>query len=156
MSDTMTVAQAFDAAVAMEESARQVHLRLAEKFDAVAGARAGEFFRSLADDETEHVRLWGEIRKSLPASRLAEEASGLLAASLIGARGLLEADPAGKVESLAQAVELVRNVENAELLAVFRVLAIELVPDARRREFLDAQIQGHLNRIERFAHGLGS
>ena len=98
----------------------------------------------------------GFIVDSGVASRLAEEASGLLAASLIGARGLLEADPAGKVESLAQAVELIRNAENAELLAVFRVLAIELVPDARRREFLDAQIQGHLNRIERFAQGLRS
>jgi len=46
-------------------------------------------------------------------------------------------------------------VENSELLAVFRALSSELVTDAKRREFLDLQIQGHLQRIEQFTSGPG-
>jgi rubrerythrin len=149
----MTVAQAIAAAVAMENSVRDIFRTFARWF---AGApAAAQFFESLARDEDEHARLWVEIEQSLPASRLAESASALLVASIASARNLLARNPVSKVETLADACDLARMMENAELLAVFRALASETVSDAKRREFLELQIQGHLNRLEQFASELG-
>ncbi|HOX08662.1 MAG TPA: ferritin family protein [Planctomycetota bacterium] len=149
----ITIAEAINAAIAMEEEVRGIFLSFAGRFHGAPGA--AQFFRSLAQDETGHARLWKEIRNGLPPAKLGEPASRLLVSSLEGARNALERNPPARVSTLGEACELTSSIENAELLAVFRVLAIELVPEPRRREFLDLQIQGHLNRVEQFANGLG-
>jgi hypothetical protein len=149
----MTVAQALSAAVAMENSVRDIFLSFARRFAGVPAA--AQFFQDLARDEDDHARLWREIEQSLSAARLAEDASPLLVASIGGAQELLRRNPAAQVETLADACELTRMMENAELLAVFRGLASETVSDAKRREFLELQIQEHLRRVEQFTSGPG-
>ena len=133
-----TVTEAIEAAVAMEESVRSIYLSFEEKFRETRGAP--RFFAKLAADEADHARLWAEIGSQLPASRLAEKPSDPLLASIQAAQALLAGDPTAGVDSFPDALDLTRRMENAELLAVFRVLAIELVPDGKRREFLYLQI----------------
>jgi rubrerythrin len=153
VSSPLTVAQALEAAIAMEESVRGVFLSFAKRFRSAPGA--AHFFQTLAQDESAHAKLWREIRDSLPAATLAEPASAALISALRIAKRLLARNPAADVVMFRDACYLTSAMENDELLAVFRALAVEAVPDAKRREFLELQIQEHLERVGQFVSRLG-
>lgn len=143
--DDITVAQAFEIAIAAERAAEKLFQGLEAKF--AHHPEVAIFWKQYADDEEKHAK-WLE---DLKAKLTTEQLSGLVDAHT---RELLQAItdlPVEKalagVKDLEDAYQLVNDIETGETNAIFQFLLNNFEPDGQIRDFLRMQLNKHIGKL---------
>jgi rubrerythrin len=146
---TNTIEWLFERAISFESKACDFYATLAELFGHTPKVR--HFWEEMSNDESRHVDMLREIRNTMPRSRLSEHVGEKERSSALKVAALLKGDLVARVTTLGDACELAHEIENSEVNAIFRILAVDSVADRSRREFLSAQIDEHLERLMGFS-----
>ena len=143
--DKVTVAQAFDVAIAAERAAEKLFQGLEAKF--ALHEDVATFWKQYAYDEVKHA----EWLAGLKARLTTEQLSGLVDAQTVG---LLQAVNGISVErallgvkNLEDAYQLVNDIENGETNAIFQFLLNNFEIDVQIRDFLRTQLNKHIARL---------
>jgi hypothetical protein len=143
--DKVTVAQAFEVAIAAEKAAERLFRGLEAKF--TQHADVATFWRGYALDEVQHA----EWLEGLKAKQTAERLSSLVDAHTVE---LLQAVTSLSVEkallgvkNLEDAYQLVNDIENGETNAIFQFLLDNFEADEQMQVFLRAQLNKHIAKL---------
>ncbi len=141
----VTVAQAFDVAVAAERAAESLFQGLEAKFAQYPDVAA--FWKQYASEEAAHAKWLEDLRARLTRLQLSEPVDSHTIGLLRTVAGFSVAQALLGVKNLEDAYELVSNIEYGETNAVFQFLLNHFEKDKQLREFLQAQLNKHIMRI---------
>jgi Rubrerythrin len=143
--DKVTVAQAFEVAIATERATERLFRGLETKF--AHHEDVATFWKQYALDEAKHA----EWLEGLKTRLTTEQLSRLVDAHTVG---LLQAVTGFSVEkallgvkNLEDAYQLVNDIENGETNAIFQFLLDNFETDEPMRDFLRAQLNKHIVRL---------
>ena len=143
--DNVTVAQAFEVAIAAEKAAEKLFLGLEAKF--ARHADVATFWKGYALDEVQHAK-WLE---GLKARQTAEQLSSLVDAHAVellqAVSGLSVEKALLGVKNLEDAYQLVNDIENGETNAIFQFLLDNFETDEQMQVFLRAQLNKHIAKL---------
>ena len=145
MMNQVTVAQAFEIAIATEQAAEKLFRGLETKF--AHHEDVATFWQQFALDEVKHA----EWLEGLKARQTTEQLSELVDAHTLGLLQAITGFSVEKalrgVENLEDAYQLVNDIENGETNAIFQFLLNSCEKDEQMRDFLRAQLNKHIARL---------
>lgn len=148
-----TLAEFFQSGIEIEQKVADIYTAISRMFDHVPDVAA--FWEKMAEDEREHVKAITEIRDSLSAEQMASPCSEEQWKSIERTKRYLGGDLTRDILNLDDAYELANEIEDHEVMIVFQVIAIELVPKPVRDELIALKIKEHLSRIDSFEKDFG-
>jgi rubrerythrin len=145
MAQGTTVADLFALAIAAETSAAEFYRGLVAKFSGYSDV--AEFWQRYVTDEIAHARWLARLQGNLSVEQLADRADPAMLenarhAASVSVEALLD-----EVHTLEDAYELVNDLENSEVNAVFEFLISSFPADADVLSFLRTQLMEHVNRL---------
>jgi hypothetical protein len=143
-----TLAWLIEHALQWESHARDLYLKLAQQF-LLSPAISG-FWLQLSADEAWHLEILREIDAALTPEQLGQPVKPAAEAAVEAVEKLLHRTAQVKLFTLEHAYQLAHELEQAEINAVFRLLAVEYIPDKQRQQFVISQIEEHVERLVRF------
>lgn len=143
--DKVTVAQAFEVALAAERASESLFQGLEAKF--AHHEDVATFWKQYALDEAKHA----EWLEGLKARLSTEQLSRLIDAHTVGllqeVTGFSVEKALFGVKNLEDAYQLVNDIENGETNAIFHFLLDNFEADVQMRDFLRAQLNKHIARL---------
>jgi hypothetical protein len=143
--DDVTVAQAFEAAIAAEKAAERLFQGLEAKF--AHREDVAMFWRQYARDEGEHAQRLEGLKARLTPQQLSEPVDTRIVDMLQVVAGYSVDRALLRVRNLQDAYQLVNDVESSETNAIFRFLLDNFEKDEQLRDFLAAQLDEHISRL---------
>ena len=145
MTEQATNGELFNLAIAAEEAAEELYRGLEAKFAQHPDVAA--FWRQYAAEEAAHAHWLARIRDALSPEQLAAPADSQILGEALKASGFSVGSALKGIENLEDAYQLVSEIENEEINAVFEFLieGFSTIPEAQ--SFLRAQLRDHINRI---------
>jgi len=145
MTQGTTLADLFALAIAAETSAAEFYRGLAKKFAGYSDV--AEFWERYVTDEITHARWLARLQANLSVEQLASRADPVMLenarhAASVSVEALLD-----QVHTLADAYEMVNDLENSETTAVFDFLISSFPTDQEVLSFLRAQLSEHVDRL---------
>ncbi len=141
----MTVADLFASAIAAEETAAEFYRGLVAKFS--HSHEVANFWQQYVLDEVSHG-LWLErLRANLSAAQLAEPVDAQIAAGARHLGNVSVEKVLADIHNLADAYEMVSELENSETNMIFEFLITHFPYDQEVLTFLRAQLHEHVNRL---------
>jgi Rubrerythrin len=148
-----TTALLFDLAIAGEKASAEFYDGLAGKFR--HNPEVCAFWKTMAADERQHVRILGNIHKSLTSAQLAVPADQPVIQSAIENSRVQIRDVLGMVRNLNDAYILAHLWENSEINGVFEFIVRKFIPFADDGRNVRLQIINHTNRLMMFSQAFG-
>ncbi len=143
--DKVTVAQAFEVAIATEKAAERLFQGLEAKF--AHHEDVATFWKQYTLDEAQHA----EWLEGLKARLTTEQLSGLIDAHTVGLLQTVAGFSVEKaligVKNLEDAYQLVNEIESGETNAIFQFLFDNFETDVQVQDFLRAQLSEHIARL---------
>jgi rubrerythrin len=140
-----TLEDLFERAIEIEKTAAEVYATFSRWFSHVP--RVSAFWRELNQDEIEHAETLGAIRDRLTPQQLSSAAEEGIWKAVHDIRNRLRKDWKGHVDTLDDAYDLAHELEFSEVNAVFRFLAVDVVPSEEREKFVVSQITQHQQKL---------
>jgi rubrerythrin len=140
-----TVADLFALAIMAEKSAVELYRRLAARFadyDDVA-----QFWRRYVADEVFHTHWLERLRGDLDDAQLAVRADPAILEKAHRAASVSVEAQLADVHNLAQAYELVNDLENSEITVVFEFMISSFPTDPDVLSFLRTHLMEHIDRL---------
>ncbi len=140
-----TLADLFALAIAAETSAAELYRGLAAKF--VQHSDVAEFWQRYVTDEIAHARWMARLQGNLSVEQLAARADLVMLENARHAAGMVVEAILDQVHTLADAYELVNELEHSEINAVFEFLISSFPTDSEVLSFLRTQLSEHVDRL---------
>ncbi|MBN2391476.1 MAG: hypothetical protein JXR84_12180 [Anaerolineae bacterium] len=140
-----TVADLFALAIAAETSAAELYRGLAAKFAQYSDV--AEFWQRYVTDEIAHARWLARLQGNLSIEQLAARADPVILENARHAANVSVETLLTDVDNLADAYELVNELENSETNIVFNFLISSFPTDQEVLSFLRAQLSEHVERL---------
>jgi hypothetical protein len=148
MDQPTTTAQLFDLAIDIERKAAALYAEMEAKFKHVA--LVADFWRRMHNDEIEHEAILTDARDRLPAEVLAQQPGVGFAVQVADARRWIDRIAVDHITTLDDAYELAHELEFSEVNAIFKVLAMAVVPAETQRRFVVDHIERHQSSLLEF------
>ena len=145
MAQGNTVADLFALAIAAETSAAELYRGLAAKF--AQHSDVVEFWQRYATDEISHARWLARLQGNVSIEQLETRADPIVLENARHAASMLVQTLLDRVRTLADAYELVNELEHSEINAVFEFLISSFPTDSEVLSFLRAQLGEHVDRL---------
>ena len=154
-SNSDTVAELFELAIAAEKAAEVLYLGFAAKFS--HHGDVADFWRGYAGEEVGHARWLERTCENSNREQLSASADPVI---LRDARKLLDFSPQnalGEIRNLEDAYQLANELENSEMNVVFEFIITNFSSDETAGSFLRSQLKDHIARLmlefpARFSH----
>lgn len=140
-----TVADLFALANAAETSAAELYRGLASRFARYSDV--AEFWQCYVTDEIAHARWLARLQGNVSIEQLAARADPIMLENARHAASLAVQTLLDRVRTLADAYELVNELEHSEINAVFEFLISSFPTDPEVLSFLRAQLREHVERL---------
>jgi rubrerythrin len=140
-----TVADLFALAIAAETSAAELYRGLTAKF--AHHSDIAEFWQRYVTDEITHVRWLARLQGDLSVEQLAARADPMMLENARHAASMAIETLLGQVHTLADAYELVNELEHSEITVVFEFLISNFPTDPEVLSFLRSQLSEHIDRL---------
>jgi rubrerythrin len=114
------------------------------------------FWDSFAKDEMNHAEMIQEIQRSLTRKELSALPTDDQWESLLAAEDFLACPQIQSVQDLEDAYELAHEIENYELVLIFQLFVNEAIGNNQLVDFMKAQLDEHLHRLEEIGTQWGS
>lgn len=145
MTQGTTVADLFALAIAAETSAAELYRGLAVRFAHYSDV--AEFWQRYVTDEIAHARWLARMQGNVSVEQLTARADLAMLENARHAAGKSVQALLGQVRTLADAYELVNELEHSEINAVFEFLISSFPTDQEVLSFLRAQLSEHVERL---------
>ncbi|MGC9397295.1 MAG: hypothetical protein ACP5J4_20815 [Anaerolineae bacterium] len=145
MAQGATVADLFALAIAAETSAAELYRGLVVKFADYSDV--AEFWQRYVTDEISHARWLARLQGNLSVEQLAARADPVMLENARHAANVSVEALLDDVHTLEDAYELVNDLENSEINAVFEFLISSFPTDTDVLSFLRTQLMEHINRL---------
>lgn len=145
MAQGTTIADLFALAIAAETSAAEFYRGLAAKFAGYSDV--AEFWQRYATDEIAHARWLARLQGNVSLEQLAARADPVMLENARHAANISAEKLLADVHNLADAYELVNDLESSEINVVFDFLISSFPTDQEILSFLRAQLSEHINRL---------
>ena len=142
----VTVQEAFEIAIAAERAAASLFHGLDAKF--ADHENVAVVWQHYAQDEDQHAERLISIRSKVTTDQLAQQVDADTIALLQAVNEISVEKALRGVKDLEDAYQLVNEIESGETNAVFRFLLDNFEPDPQMRDFLRAQLNLHVARLE--------
>lgn len=154
MGKTITTSELINAAIAAENTARDIYLAFKQMFE--HRPDIADFWRAMAHDEEEHARVLARVHglvsvKDLTCPVDASAASKAYQLQSIDIDSMLDS-----VNNLNDAYQVAYTLESSEVNTVFNFLAINFLPSEESYKIISASISPHLLRLAEFTRTFGS
>ena len=154
-SNSDTVAELFELAIAAEKAAEVLYLGFAVKFS--YHGDVADFWRDYAGEEAGHARWLERTFENSGPEQLSTPADPEI---LRDARKLVEFSPQnalGEIKNLEDAYQLSNKLENSEMNVIFEFIISNFSSDETAGSFLRSQLKDHIARLmlefpARFSH----
>lgn len=153
MPEDKTAEMLFLLAITMEKEAYCFYQNLKKVFSHCPPA--SEFWAIMMGEEKQHIRELNLIHKSLPPEVLRRPADPEILKQARRVAKLSLFEKARSVETLNDAYLLAHDLENSEVITVFKFIRERYVPPVKREEFTLSQLDVHLERIMNFPASFG-
>ncbi|MEJ5309583.1 MAG: ferritin family protein [Anaerolineae bacterium] len=140
-----TFADLFALAISAETSAAELYRGLAAKFAQYSDV--AEFWQRYVTDEIAHARWLARLQGDLSVEQLGTRVDPMILENARHAAGLVVETILDQVHTLADAYELVNELEHSEVNAVFEFLISSFPADPEVLAFLRTQLSEHINRL---------
>lgn len=145
-----TMKKLIEHAVSWELKVRDIYKTLAGMFKQHTVIRL--FWQEMSDDEAHHADILQNIKHTMPDEELHKIIGVKEREAAIRVESLLEKDLLAHIANLNDAYELAHDIEDSEVNAIFRLVAVESVTDDQMHELISAQIDEHVEKLMQFAH----
>jgi rubrerythrin len=145
MTQGTTVADLFALAIAAETSAAELYRGLVAKFAGYSDV--AEFWRRYVTDEIAHARWLERLQGNVSVEQLASRADPVMMENARRAANVSTEKLLADVHNLADAYEIVNDLENSEINAVFDFLVSNFPMNREVSSFLRAQLAEHIGRL---------
>jgi len=142
----VTIQEAFEIAIAAERAAESLFHGLEAKF--ADHENVAVMWQDYAQDEDKHAERLISIRSKVTTDQLAQQVDADTIALLQAVNEISVEKALKGVKDLEDAYQLVNEIESGETNAVFRFLLDNFEPDPQMRDFLRAQLNLHVARLE--------
>jgi rubrerythrin len=149
--DDATIAQLLDRAISWELTARDLYAALSKSFPSYPDVE--DTWKQMAVDESRHASILRETRDVLSQSALSRPLDAAEAALIVSAEAELARAAALELRTLDDAHELAHRLESSEVSTVFQLLVSCRTDDFANKALLDAQFDGHIDRLKRLTDG---
>lgn len=139
-------------AISWEEEARDFYLALSRSFPDHPDIET--FWRSMAADEAEHATILRDIRAGLDEPSASREVDAETRDMVRRTEALLGSARDARLDTLEDAYELAHQLEESEILSVFRLIMHEGVKDDERRSLLTMQLGQHVENLGEFGQSV--
>lgn len=154
-SNSGTVSELFELAIAAEKAAEILYLGFAAQFS--HHGDVADFWRDYAGEEVGHARWLERTCQNSSSEQLSAPADPVIIGD---ARKLLEFSPQnalGEIKNLEEAYQLANELENSEMNVVFEFIITNFSSDETAGSFLRSQLNDHIARLmlefpARFSH----
>lgn len=145
MTGQTTVAELFELAIKLEESAQDLYRGFESKFS--HHQKIADFWKQYAAEEAGHARWLARLRGGLST----EELSALADPSMYeAARRLLKSFVGNRlagVTDLEDAYQLAHELENSEINTIFEFLIVHFSTDETTQNFLRSHLKDHIGKL---------
>ena len=141
----VTIAQAFEIAIATEKAAERLFLGLETKF--AYREDLAMFWKQHALDEADHAKWLEGLKAKLTEQQLSQPVEDRIVEMLQVVSGYSIEKALQGVRNLEDAYQLVNDIESGETNAIFEFLLNNFEKDDQMRDFLRAQLTHHMNRL---------
>ena len=138
----------FERAMSWETKARDFYINLANLFR--HEPRVSEFWLQLSEDEAGHIELLKETLDLIPMKERFVDVDDKQWNVVLQVDEFLKEASNTKILTLDDAYELAHQIENSEVNAVFRLLAIDSAPEKQMQQFILTQLTEHVDRLSKF------
>jgi hypothetical protein len=145
MIDKVTVAQAFEVAIATERAAERLFQGLEAKF--AHHEDVATFWKQYALDEAKHAKWLEGLKARLTTEQLSGPVDAHTVELLQAVAGFSVEKALLGVKNLEDAYQLVNDIENGETNAIFQFLLDNFETDVQMRDFLLAQLNKHITKL---------
>jgi hypothetical protein len=150
---SQTVALLFELAMTAETSSRDFYDGLAKKF--WHERNISKFWKNMAADETEHIKIMEGLRKSLTLSQLSATVEhDILQVALENSKVQIS-EVLNMVKNLNDAFVLAQLWENSEIYKVFEFLTTKYLPSDADGRFVRLHLTTHKKKLELFSQAFG-
>ena len=151
--DEQTMAQIFGQAIEIEIKAASMYKKYTELFSHIPEISA--FWRELTADEMDHAKTLRAIHISLTEEQLQVPCNSELLEKVVATRRMLNNDLTASINNLDEAYELAHELEFSEINAIFKFLAVKLVSNVEREQFIVSHIGQHQQKLLDFKSRFG-
>jgi rubrerythrin len=144
----------FKRAIAVEDLQGEFYKILSEMFD--QQPEIENFWKGMADDETDHTNLLKSIGGALPPDRLQAEAGRFVVSMANDILKISAEERASYITNLDDAYELAYDQQNYELNIVFKFLVREFSRSNDVRSFALAEVENHIQKLWDFPRTFGN
>lgn len=148
-----TLSELFKQAIEIEYKFSKVYSKLSILFSHVPDISA--FWDGFAREEIFHMNTLQDIHKSLTQEQLLSPAERKMWEGVVMIRDFLGKDLIGSIKNLDDAYELAHELEFSEVNAIFKFLAIKVVPSDEREKFIISHIEQHQKKLMDFSKKFG-
>jgi rubrerythrin len=141
----MTVAQAFEIAIAAERAAERLFQGLEAKFAHHEDVAA--FWKQYAYEEAKHAEWLEGLQARLTPERLSERVDDHVVKLLQAVMELSVEKALSGVKNLEDAYQLVNDIETGETNSIFQFLLNTFEADEQIRDFLRMQLSKHIGKL---------
>lgn len=143
-----TIAALFELTIEAEKIMLSYYQGLIKKFSHVA--EISEFWKSMADDELQHIHALEGLRSSLAQDVLSSPAEPGMLQKIREAFRFTSEEALGSVKTLEDAYEIANRLEDSETNRVTMLLNAKFVSSAEKKKFLMSLIETHLSDLAEF------
>jgi hypothetical protein len=141
----VTVAQAFEVAIATERAAERLFQGLEAKF--AHHEDVATFWKQYALDEAKHAKWLEGLKARLTTEQLSGPVDAHTVELLQAVAGFSVEKALLGVKNLEDAYQLVNDIENGETNAIFQFLLDNFETDVQMRDFLRVQLNKHITKL---------
>jgi len=147
-SNTETVAELFEYAVALERAAETLYRQLEKMF--ASYPEVASFWKYYADEENGHALYLERIRAGVDADRLSGQADSDMLRKVRQCLENASPNSLATIKTLEDAHQLATELENSETNAIFEfmILNFSTAELAKSHSFLRTQLSTHIARLE--------
>ena len=143
--DDVTVAQAFEVAIATERAAERLFQGLEAKF--AHHEDIATFWKQYSLDEAKHAKCLEGLKGRLTTEQLSKRVDNHTVRLLQTAAGYSVEKALLGVKNLEDAYQLVNDFENGEINVIFLFLLDNFEADEQMRDFFRVQLNKHIARL---------
>lgn len=142
---SLTMAQAFDAAIAAEHAAEQLFRGLQAKF--AAQPDLVDFWGHYAEEEVHHAAYLSRLLARQSPQDLARPADQEATALIEAVSKLHITKVLSEIHNLEEAYQVVNDLESGETNAIFLFILNNFETDSSMAKFLRAQLSAHVSQL---------
>jgi hypothetical protein len=143
-----TLQALFELAINWETHAHDLFADFANLFS--HEPKVSAFWIQLSKDESGHVAVLKDILNKIPAEKRLKEVGNEQWNTVTRIEELINEFSSRKVLTLDDAYELAHQLETSEVNALFKMLAIDSLPDEEVHTFIASEVTQHIEKLMKF------